>query len=405
MRRSWIVIVLVLVVVAGAYGPRAVSISASGRSHAAVAPKKCKKGYHRVRGKCKRKHVPSLAQRVDDYLKGATAFEGSVLIASKGKLLVRKSYGMADQEQKVAITPQTLFRLASISKQFTAVAIMQLQEQGKLSVRDRACTYIDNCPALWRDITIHQLLTQTSGITNLVSEGSRPNDAVPGVVQTRYQSPAELLDLVRNIPLLFQPGTNWHYTNMGYVALGLIIERVSGEPYATFLKDHIFGPLGMTSSGVAQDGVTVPNIATGYDAGTVVSAAAFNPANAAAASGLYSTVDDLYLWDQALTTEKLVSRKSLDAIFTPAYTLSTLDAQGFGFLDGASYGYGWFIGTESGHRTIRHGGGAPGIRTMNAFFPDDGVTIIVLSNEDQTGMFTIIDYLESLTVGAKTVRY
>jgi CubicO group peptidase (beta-lactamase class C family) len=381
MRRFWIVLVTALVVIAGAYSSRSVNVSASGRSNAVAAKKHCKtvKKHGQKKTVChtvRRAPTPtatpvlSLPQQVDAYLEQAH-FSGSVLIAGKGEVLVSKGYGMADREHSVANTPQTRFRLASVTKQFTAMAILQLQEQGKLGVQDRACIYIASCPATWKDITIHQLLNHTSGIPDLF------DDSV-GYDQAKYYSPDQIIGLVRDQPLLFKPGTESHYSTIGYILLGLVIEKASGEPYEMFLRDHIFQPVGMTNTGLAQEGVAVPNLAVGYDGISPV--LLFDPATLFAGGSLYSTVGDLYLWDQALATEKLASKKSLGAIFTPSAPLP------LPFPGLSGYGYGWAIGTIANHSVILHGGHMPGVSTINGFFPDDRVTIIILSNDDQADM-------------------
>jgi CubicO group peptidase (beta-lactamase class C family) len=304
-------------------------------------------------------------------------FMGDVLLARKGTILMDKGYGFADWERHRPNAQQTKFRLASVTKQFTAMAILQLQDQGKLGVQDRACVYLADCPSAWQDVTIHQLLNHTSGVPDPF------RDSIVGFYPWKYWTPEQMITFVHDMPLLFKPGTDWHYSNINYIALGLIVQKVSGVSYATFLHDHIFLPLGMTNSGLAQEGETVSNLASGYDGYSRVDSSMFDPTWSFAAGDLYSTVGDLYLWDQALTTEKLVSKRSLDMMFTPSFT----------FPDTSGYGYGWLIGTMAGHRVIWHDGGMPGVSTLNVIFPDDGVTLIILTNNSQTSMDVISTYI------------
>jgi CubicO group peptidase (beta-lactamase class C family) len=317
-------------------------------------------------------------------------FMGAILMARNGTTLMDKGYGFADWERHVRNARQTKFRLASVTKQFTAMAILQLQDQGKLTVRDRACTYIADCPSAWKDVTIHELLNHTSGVPDPF------RDSIIGFYPWKYWTPDQMIGFVKDMPLVFKPGTDWHYSNINYIALGLIVEKASGEPYATFLQDHIFLPLGMTNTGLAQEGESVPNLASGYDGFSRVDVSMVDPTWLFAAGDLYSTVDDLYLWDQALATEKLVSRQSFDAMFTPSFT----------FPDKSGYGYGWYIGTIAGHRGIWHDGGMPGVSTLNVIFPDDGVTLVILTNNDQTSLDVISQYIAKLIFPKKSaLRY
>src|SRR5689334_1725000 len=187
-----------------------------------------------------------LASRVDEYMNAAVRqgkFSGSVLIAHEGKVLVSKGYGMASFELDVANTPRMKFRIGSLSKQFTAMAAMILQERGKLKVQDSVCLYVPQCPATWNDVTIHHLLTHTSGIPELLS--------LPDFQKTMtLPSPvAQTVERFKDQPLDFKPGEKFKYSNSGYVLLGYLIERVTGQTYEDFLKENIFEPLKMLSTG------------------------------------------------------------------------------------------------------------------------------------------------------------
>jgi CubicO group peptidase (beta-lactamase class C family) len=296
----------------------------------------------------------------------ARLFSGSVLIARNGEILLRKGYGMADRDKQIPNTPQTKFRLGSITKQFTAMAILMLQEQGKLQVQNRICTYFSKCPTAWQEITIHHLLTHTSGIPNFTD--------FPDYQKTKQSpsSPTQTIGRFNDKPLDFQPGTKWSYSNSGYIVLGFIIEQVSGQSYEMFLREHIFGPLKMMDTGYEHNNDL---LAVGY-ANTVSKADAIDMSIPYAAGALYSTVEDLYRWDQALDTEQLVSKKLREQMFTSF--VSVPDSSGGG------YGYGWFIGTEVNRPMVGHGGGIEGFSTNIFRFRDDKVTIIVLSNQENT---------------------
>lgn len=308
-----------------------------------------------------------IAAKVDEYANAAVKidhFSGTVLVARDGKPVISKGYGMANYELNVPNTPQTVFRLGSVTKQFTAAAIVQLQERGKLSVGDSICKYLEKCPAAWQPLTIRQLLTHTSGIPNYTS--------FPGFSEKTSVQPytlAGFVDEFRDKPLEFAPGEKFAYSNSGYYLLGLIIERASGKSYAEFLRENIFAPLEMKNSGYDDSRTLISNRAGGYAwAGkSFVNAASLNMVIPYAAGALYSTTEDLLRWEQSLSTEKILKKKSLDEIFTP-------------FKDG--YGYGWGIGKLGTHQVISHGGGINGFSTDIKRFPDDRVTIIVLSNNE-----------------------
>lgn len=290
-------------------------------------------------------------------------FMGSVLVAQGGKILLEKGYGMANVELEVPNTADTKFRLGSITKQFTATAILQLQEQGKLSVNHPACKYVDNCPEAWRAITIHHLLTHLSGIPSYTNaEFMRDPQRVRSPLK-----PVEILMLSKDKPLEFEPGSKWSYDNSGYIFLGALIEKASGEKYADYLKKHIFGPLDMQNSGYDDTRMILKNRASGYQPGPggVVNADFIDMSLPCAAGSLYSTVRDLYRWDRALYTDKIVGKDSREKMFTPVKN---------------DYGYGWMIAPIANHRQMGHGGGIFGFVTYIARFPDDDAFVVVLSN-------------------------
>ena len=302
--------------------------------------------------------------KAEEYINAAVKvnrFSGSILVARDGKPLISRGYGMANLELDVPNKPQTVFRLGSLTKQFTAMAIMILQARGKLHTHDPICNYLSDCPIAWQSITIRNLLTHTSGIPNYTS--------LPNFVQTMQlpSTHASLVDRFKHMPLEFTPGEKFKYTNSGYYLLGMIIEQVSDKSYASFLQENIFVLLGMTHIGYDSHNRLIKHRAGGYELqdNAIINASYIDMSIPFAAGALYSTTEDLLLWDQALYTEKLVSRKILTEIFTP-------------FKDG--YGYGWIITKLFDRQMIGHDGGINGFSSSIVRFPSDQVTAIVLSN-------------------------
>lgn len=341
----------------------------------------------------------SLASQVDTSLTRDVEdeqFSGSVLIARAGKVLFSKGYGMADWGQHVPNTPHTEFRIGSLTKQFTAMAILLLQERGKLHVQDHICLYVPHCPAAWQPITIHHLLTHTSGIPNYTD--------VSDFDFTQPATPEQLIAHFIDKPLAFQPGTQYSYSNSGYVVLGYIIERVTGEPYALFLQHTIFTPLQMRNTGYDQNHPPLPEHATGYQDwqyvpfAELVKAQYIDMSWPFAAGGLYSTVEDLYRWTQALSTTVLVSQKSLDAMFTPYISICPSAGCSGPFFESAGYGYGWIIATEQApyRQVIWHNGSMPGFKAYIGLYSASKTTIIVLSNLASTNVLEIAASLESI---------
>ncbi len=311
-----------------------------------------------------------LAAKVDEYMNGkvkAGQFSGSILVAQNGKVLVSKGYGMANIELSAANTQQTKFRIGSLTKQFTATAIVLLQERGKLNVQDSICKYVPQCSSAWQPITIHHVLTHTSGIPDV----SRfPEFETLALSPTSAES---IIEHFKNKPLESKPGEKFSYNNGGYVLLGYIVERASGKSYEAFLRENIFEPLKMTNSGVDRNSSILNNRASGYarQDNVLVNAPFIYISNLQGGGSLYSTVGDMFLWNQAFNSEKLISKKSLEAVFSP-HTITPFDA---------SYGYGWFIYKDkSNRRAFGHTGGINGFKSNITRYPDEKVFVIVLSN-------------------------
>ena len=332
---------------------------------------------------------------VDNYLSQLAsmgAITGSVLLARGNTVLLSKGYGLADEENNIPNTPQTRFRIGSNTKQFTAMAILILQERGKLHVQDHLCLYITDCPQDWQTITLQQLLTHTSGIPDYIN-----SPEFPPLIGTPA-TPEQLIDRFKNEPLLFPPGTRWSYSNSGYTLLGYIIEKVSGETYARFLQENIFDPLQMHDTGYDTNNPQPPAHANGY-LSPHVKPVYLDMSEFYAAGALYSTVEDLYRWDRALLTDQLVSQKTIDAMFTPYIPCPQ---GGCALSSDVGYGYGWFIADESNHRLIYHWGRIDGFRTSNGFYPEDGVIVVLLSNLETTDVWGISDHLGRMLVGIQS---
>jgi CubicO group peptidase (beta-lactamase class C family) len=311
--------------------------------------------------------ISSIDAYLDDLAKEG-GFSGSVLIAQGDNILLSAGYGMADIQSNVRNTPQTRFHIGSVTKQFTAMAVLMLQARGKLDLEDEVCSHIPHCPDDWREITVHQLLTHSSGLPDswqFYADKNRPDVSY---------DPEEMIGWFKDAPLGFEPGDRFSYSNTGYLVLGHLVEQVSGQSYKEFLRQEIFEPLEMTNTGYAHEDT---DLAVGYSSNGL-EAGFMNPSLAYAAGGLYSTVEDLYRWDRSFYTEELIPRELIDTIFTPFIPTPALP-----FVppyDQAGYGYGWFVGERLGHRVAGHGGTYNGFRALIERYPDDEISIIILSN-------------------------
>ncbi len=310
------------------------------------------------------------AAAADAYIKAAK-IQGSVLLAKGGKVILAKGYGLANIELDVPNKPETKFRLGSITKQFTATAILQLQEKGKLKVSDPVAKYIPGTPEAWSGITIHHLLTHTSGIPSYTNAPDYPSH-----MREQSGAPLDFIKRFRDLPLEFKPGEKFRYDNSGYFLLGVIIEQVSSLKYEDYLRQNIFDPLQMTSTGYDWPATILKDRASGYSNdsdGKAINAAFLDMGQPYAAGSLYSTVLDLYKWDRALYTSQVLSTSSLQAAFTPNQ---------FDWGPGIKYGYGWGITEMHGHKAVGHGGGINGFSTVIWRAIEEDATAIVLSNTD-----------------------
>lgn len=306
-------------------------------------------------------------------------FNGAVLVANEGKILYQKAFGFANMELDVPNKTNTKFRIASITKQFTAMLIVQLVSENKLDLHKPISSYLPDYPKENGDkITLHHLLTHTSGIPNNY-ESAKPNREKQDMVIPDNFRAKDLVNEFSALPLEFNPGKKFSYCNAGYTLLGFIVEEITRKPYEQLLQERIFDPLQMKNSGFDKHRAIQKNRASGYfkSWGEYYNANYIDMSKVYAAGALYTTVEDLFLWDQALYTEQLVSKKYLDIIFT-----SHVEDAGYGGF----YGYGWNIknkslgSSEDYVETIVHDGVIDGFCAIITRIPSSKSSVILLSN-------------------------
>jgi CubicO group peptidase (beta-lactamase class C family) len=294
---------------------------------------------------------------------GATA-----LVARKGQILYHKAFGMANLEFNIPMQEDNIFRIGSITKQFTAVAILQLMEHGKLSLQDDITKFIPDYPTQGHTITIEHLLTHTSGIQSYTGMKDFEEKISLDL------NPTQVIDYFKNQPMEFAPGTKWNYCNSGYFLLGYIIEKASGKSYPDYVETQFFKPLGMTHSLYGSDKKIIKNRAGGYDQDDslgIVNAHSMSMEIPYSAGSIQSTVSDLFKWHQALHGGKLVKKETLEKAFKPVK-----------LTDGTThpYGYGFGFQNVQGSPTIEHGGGINGFLTHSMYLPKEDVFVAVFSN-------------------------
>lgn len=299
----------------------------------------------------------------------------AVVVIRKGKCIKRASYGLANLEWHTRVTPQTVFEIGSITKQFTAAGIMLLVQDGKLSLDDKISQHLKGTPEIWKNITVRHLLTHTSGIPNYT--------VLDGFELTRHLTQEQFVKKIGAVALDFQPGNDWSYCNSGFNLLGFIIENVSGTNYWTYMHDRIFGPLGMTSTTRRDPPALVPWRAGGYETnsqGAYINRD-YDLTDLFGAGAIVSTVDDMAKWNTSWDAQKLLTAASEKQIWTPVRLNNgkTYD-----------YGFGWFLSPLQGHRNIGHGGSTSGFSSSIERFPDDGLAVIVLTNSNEEGVATRI---------------
>ena len=326
-------------------------------------------------GQDKANQIDGLMQLYSDYGR----FNGTVLVAEAGKVIYKKGFGLAQMEWNIPNKPDTKFRLGSVTKQFTSMLILQLVEEGKLSLEGK----LSDCLPYYRQdtgnkVTIHHLLTHTSGIPSYTS--------LPNFMDEISRDPYGVEDFVKKYcsgDLEFEPGAQFRYNNSGYFILGAVIEKIAGKPYEKVLEERIFGPLGMKNSGYDRSTPLLANRAAGYEQSLdgYRNAEYLDMSLPYAAGSLFSTVEDLYLWDQALYTDKLLSPKMKELLFKPHFEAR-----------GSAYAYGWAVGKRPLSQSKRqiaftsHGGGINGFNTLIDRLVDDRHLIVLLNNTGGTAL-------------------
>jgi D-alanyl-D-alanine carboxypeptidase len=311
--------------------------------------------------------------RLTDYLDGLLQrreFRGSVQVRLGDQGLLNRGYDFANVTQRVANGPDTRFGIGSLTKQFTALAVLKLQEQGKLHTSDRVCAHLPHCPPAWAAITLEHLLTHTSGIPNYTELSDADLTGYAKKYGTTHPSPEQLISVFLDRPLEFAPGSRFKYDNSGYALLGYLIEQVTGQDYGTFMRQQIFDPLHLADTGYAEPTDRKP-VATGYhDWSTPVDDR--NPTFSFAAGGLYSTANDLARWNRFLMTDDppVVSRDTLAQLFRPRIQTDALNY----------YGYGIRIRGTDSNPTYYHSGQVAGFVSYNEIRPASKLSVTVLSN-------------------------
>lgn len=327
----------------------------------------------------------------DDYMDNAVRFDhfsGAVLIARDGKPIFSKAYGMANYELSVPNNINTKFRIGSVSKQFTAAAIVQLAERGRLNINDSICRHLDDCPDAWKPITIKNLLNHTSGLVNF----TRLREA-SGNFLVLPHARKEIVDLFRNVPLESAPGETYNYNNSGYYLLGLIIEKASGTTYAEYLRKNIFAPLGMNNTDSDDPKTIIENRASGYYLGSdsvFRNTAYINMEILFSIGGAYSTVNDLLLWERSFTSDRLLKSAAREEMLTPGK---------------GNYGYAWWIEKFGGCTRMYHDGGITNFSASLHRLPDARLTVIAISNRgDDAGIKAAYDIVGKICGVPATIR-
>jgi CubicO group peptidase (beta-lactamase class C family) len=322
-----------------------------------------------------------------------TAYSGnnpgiSVLVIKMGKPVYQKSFGMADIVNNVKVTPATNFRLASFTKQFTAMSIMILEEQGKLSLNDPLSKYFPSFPSWAQAVRLQHLLTHTSGIVDY--------EALIPDTTTIPVSDADVVRLLEHCDSVYRkPGEKYAYSNSAYVLLGVIIQKVSGQSFEEFVRSQIFKPLAMSASAFNGLKAVIANRAYGY----VVRKDSIQPRDQSITSytlgdgGIYSSINDLFKWDQALYTTKLVKAATLERIYT---VQSQLPAGTDEYAHEAGYGYGWFIRTINNEKWVSHSGGTSGFSTWITRNPAQQFSIVILTNRSGQNLDVLSDKIKAI---------
>jgi D-alanyl-D-alanine carboxypeptidase len=317
--------------------------------------------------------LPGLARagEIDDIIAAQMKEQGipglSVAVVRDGQVIHRKGYGLASLELNAPATAETIYEIGSITKSFTATLVMKLVEEGKIDLDASVRTYLPDVPEAWKAVTVRHLLNHTSGIKSYTSVGDFQK------LTRNDHAPAEIIEMVADAPLEFEPGTKWAYNNTGYYLLGLIVEKAAGRSFASELADRILRPLNMDATRPNNPKTIIPKRSAGYGKllGATFNRDPITPTSAFSAGFLVSNVDDMLKWAAAQDGDTILTSESRKQMTTPTR-----------LSDGSTrpYGFGWAVETVMRHRRIAHGGGTAGFSTLVAIYPDDQLTIVVLSN-------------------------
>jgi CubicO group peptidase (beta-lactamase class C family) len=317
------------------------------------------------------------ADPVDELMREALRHHpipGAALAVIKdGRIVKTNAYGLANLEWQTPVTLDTSFEIGSVTKQFTAAAILVLAQEGRLSVDDVISRHLPGTPATWRQITLRHLLTHTSGLKNYTG--------LPGFELTRHLTQSQFVAQIAAHALEFPPGARWSYCNTGYNLLGYVVENVSGTNYVAFLQQRLFTPLQMTATTSRDPGAVIPHRANGYETnatGQFINRD-FDLTDIFSAGEIVSTVGDLAKWNVALDTGKILTPASREEMWTPVR-----------LNDGSShpYGFGWFLEPYQGHPNVGHSGATDGFSASLQRFPEANLTVIVLCNSDEFDIAT-----------------
>jgi CubicO group peptidase (beta-lactamase class C family) len=341
--------------------------------------------------------IASLAQleeRIAEYMAvraRVTGFSGAVLVARGGQVVFRRAFGHANHELAVANSPETKFRIGSVSKQFTAAAVLLLAQRGALRLTDPIHQHLPDWPPAWRKVTIHHLLSHTAGLPRLTTRAMLDVSALSAAMPVPFRTVGDLFASGEDLqPLDFEPGERWSYSNVGYIVLGMLVAKVSGQSFCAFVSQAVFQPLDMADSGCELPSVIARNRASGYNRveGVLTNAPYIDVGFTGGAGAFYSTVDDLLRWNRALDTNAPLDAASTATLFTAVRN---------------EYGYGWWIQTKFNRRVEWHGGNAPGLVSQITRYPKDQLFIAILSNvwsaSDRSQVRAMSNELAALMLG------
>jgi CubicO group peptidase (beta-lactamase class C family) len=307
----------------------------------------------------------------------------AVMVIKNGEIIFQKGYGLANVEENISVTKATNFRLASVTKQFTAMCILKLIDEGKLKFETRLTDIFPEFPSYGNDITIKNLLQHTSGLIDY-------EDLIPDTATVQVKDKDVLAMLMQTDSTYFKPGSKHKYSNTGYALLALTVEKISGKPFRDFLSENIFKPLGMDNTVAFEKGINeVKNRAYGYTIHQ--DSVEFTDQSITSAvlgdGGIYSSLNDLYIWDQALYTDKLIPKKYLDESWTKGITTNGEEFP---------YGFGWRLENYHDKNIVYHTGSTRGFRNIIYRIPDEKFTIVILTNRDAGSEFSTLGFAHQI---------